>query len=170
MPSVQGQASCGPTAVAILADWEKGAGWNKDDLIRYSEQNYLNDQGSLRAGGGMTAPKLLKLISGYSGGTLSASNIYGSGDNTQVLKNLIDSGKRAIIVCQYTSYVVTHYSSGTHFIVICGYETIDGVLYFYYADPYYAAGGRSLLRVAASTLSASMSMVAREPRCIVVMN
>lgn len=168
--TIWGQSSCGPTAVAILADWQKGVSWNKDNLILYSEKNYLNDQGSLRGGGGMTAPMMLKLISGYSGGKLTARNIYGSGKTAQTLKEQIDKGNRSIIVCQYTNTVVTHYYSGTHFVVVCGYEYINGVLYFYYADPYYGAGGRSLLTVRADTLAASMDMVVREPKCIIVMD
>lgn len=168
--SIWGQASCGPTAVAILVDWQKGLSWNKDDLILYSEKNRLNDQGSLRGGGGMTAPKLQSLISGYSGGKVTASNIYTGSNTAQILKEQIDKGNRSIVVCQYTSAIVTHYSSGTHFVVVCGYEVIDGVLYFYYADPYYSYGGRSLLRVKGSVLAASMDMVTREPRCIIVVD
>lgn len=167
---IWGQASCGPTAVAILATWQAGTPWNKDELILYAEKNSLNDQGSLRKAGGMTAPMMLKLISGYSGGKLTALNIYGTGSTADVLKAQIDKGNRSIIVCQYTSKVVTHYNSGTHFVVVCGYEYSDGELYFYYADPYYSNGGRSLLMVKASTLAASMDMVKREPRCIIVLN
>lgn len=165
---IVGRSACGTTAVAILCNWQKNAVWNKDDLIEYSEKHALNDQGSLRGKGGMTAPKMIKLINGYSDGKFSAKNIYGSGSTSSVLKKQIDSKKRAIVVVQYTSYPVTHYASGTHFLVICGYEYIDGSLYFYYADPYYGGGERSLLRIRSDTLATSMNMVAIEPRCIIV--
>lgn len=164
--SIYGQAACGPTAAAILANSQLGLGWSKDDLIVYCENNKLNDQGSLRYGGGITAPNLMKAINGFSGGTVTASNIYAS-DPASILKKQIDAGNRSIVVVQYTSTIVTHYNSGTHFVVICGYENIGGVLYFYYADPYYISGGRSLLRVNASVLAASMNMVSIEPRCII---
>ena len=164
--NIWGQASCGPTAAAILTNYQLGTSWAKDDLILYCEKNKLNDQGSLRAGGGITAPNLIKMIQGYSGGKITASNVYGS-DPATILKRLVDKGERSIVVVQYTSSIVTHYNSGTHFVVICGYEYIGGALYFYYADPYYSYNGRSLLRVNASTLAASMNMVVREPRCII---
>lgn len=164
--SIYGQASCGPTAAAILVNSQLGLGWSKDNMIKYCESKRLNDQGSLRYGGGITAPNLIKAINGFSGGKVTASNVFGA-DPASRLKKLIDQGNRSIVVVQYTSYIVTHYSSGTHFVVICGYEYIGGVLYFYYADPYYSYGGRSLLRVNASVLAASMNMVCIEPRCII---
>lgn len=164
--SIFGQASCGPTAAAILVNSQLGLGWSKDNMIKYCESKRLNDQGSLRYGGGITAPNLIKAINGFSGGKVTASNVFGA-DPASRLKKLIDQGNRSIVVVQYTSYIVTHYSSGTHFVVICGYEYIGGVLYFYYADPYYSYGGRSLLRVNASVLAASMNMVCIEPRCII---
>lgn len=167
--SIYGRSACGPTAAAILVNGQKHEKWNKDDLILYTEKMRLNDQGSLRGGGGVTAPNMLKLINGYSNGKYTAKNIYAS-DPASILKKQIDSGNRAIVVVQYTSYIVTHYASGTHFVVICGYETIDGRLYFYYADPYYGGGPRSLLRVDAGTLAASMNMVSIEPRCIITLD
>lgn len=168
---IYGQASCGPTAAAILVNWQLNEDWSKDDLIRFCERNGLNDQGSLRGGGGMTAPRLIELIDRFSGGVYKATNIYGEGgvgNTAGKLKDCIDRSKRALVVVQYTSQPVTHYSSGTHFIVVCGYEYIDGALYFYYADPYYGNGNRSLLRIHSSTLAASMDMVAREPRCMII--
>ena len=166
---IAGYSACGPAAASILINSEKNQSYNKDDLILFSEKNYLNDQGSLRGGGGMTAPKLLELIKGYSKGKYSARNIYDS-NCASVLKKQIDSGHRAIVVVQYTSSIVTHYSSGTHYVVVCGYEYINGTLYFYYADPYYGNGGRSLLRVSASILQSSINMVVREPKAIIVLN
>lgn len=166
---IAGYAACGPTSVAILVNSEKNELWNKDNLILYSERNYLNNQGSLRSGGGMTAPKLLELIKGFSNSKYTGKNIY-SNNCANILKKQIDSNHRAIVVVQYTSTIVTHYNSGTHFVVVCGYEYINGQLYFYYADPYYGNGGRSLLRISASTLQRSMSMVTREPRTLIVLN
>ena len=167
--NILGYAACGPASVSILVNSEKNELWNKDDLILYSERNWLNDQGSLRSGGGMTSPKLIQLICNYSRGKYSCRNIYGY-NPAAILKRQIDNGHRAIVVVQYTSQIVTHYASGTHFIVICGYEYIGNNLYFYYADPYYGNGGRSLIRVSASLLTTSMNMVTREPRTILVLN
>lgn len=169
--SIRGQGSCGPAAAAILAVWQRGLLWSKDELILYAEGERLNDQGSLREGGGMTAPMLTRLITGYSGGAVTASNIYSGKNTAQTLKEQIDRGNRAIVLCQYTGgEIVRHYHSGTHYIVVCGYEVADGELYFYYADPYYGDGGRSLRTVRADVLSHSADMVVREPRCIIILN
>ena len=167
--SIAGYSACGPTAVAILVNSEKNARWSKDALILYSERNSLNDQGSLRGGGGMTAPMLLKLISGYSDGKYSAKNIYSSTSNkTSGIKSQIDSGHRVLVVTCYRSSVITS-GGGRHFVVVCGYEYIGGVLYFYYADPYYGNGPRSLRRVSAYTLTTSMANVNNEPKTMIVL-
>ena len=164
---IYGKKACGPTCATILANYQLGMKWTKDEMIVFCEQNKLNDQGSLTSGGGITAPNLVKLIESYSGGTVKASNVYGA-DPISVLKGLIDSGKRSIVVSSYRSgKIVAQPDSPAHFVVICGYEYIGGELYFYYADPYFANGGRSLMRVCADTLAASMNYVTKEPRCII---
>lgn len=164
---IYGKKACGPTCATILANYQLGMKWTKDEMIVFCEQNKLNDQGSLTSGGGITAPNLVKLIESYSGGTVKASNVYGA-DPISVLKGLIDSGKRSIVVSSYRSgKIVAQPDSPAHFVVICGYEYIGGELYFYYADPYFANGGRSLMRVSADTLAASMNYVTKEPRCII---
>ena len=164
---IYGKKACGPTTATILANYQLGMKWTKDELITYCEQNKLNDQGSLTNGGGITAPNLMKLIESYSGGTVKASNLYGA-DPTSILKSLIDSGERSIVVSSYRSgRIVAQKDSPAHFVVICGYEYIGGELYFYYADPYFGNGGRSLMRVSAQTLAASMELVTKEPRCII---
>ena len=170
--SIAGYAACGPAAVAILVNSEKGISWSKDELIRYSERHCLNDQGSLRGGGGMTAPRLLELIKDYSGGQYTAKNKYSYYSSYPVggIKNEIDAGHRCLVVVQYTSSIVTYRGSSTHFVVVCGYEYINGLLYFYYADPYYGNGGASLKRVSAYTLNTSMSIVNIEPRTLIVLN
>ena len=176
-----GRAACGPTAAAILVNSEKGTNWSKDDLINYSHNHYLVDQGYngslLTAGSGMTARKVVNLINGYSGGKYTARNIYSSRPNTQVLKEQIDNGKRAIVVCRYTGFgsIVSSYNAGTHFVVICGYEYINGVLYFYYADPFYGTVNSqfsaTLLRVGGNTLSNAMEYCwNKEPRCIITLD
>ena len=176
-----GRAACGPTAAAILVNSEKGTNWSKDDLITYSHSHYLVDQGYtgslLTAGSGMTAPKLVSLINGYSGGKYTARNIYNTTPNTQMLKEQIDKGKRAIVVCRYTGFsnIVSSYNGGTHFVVVCGYEYINGVLYFYYADPFYGSVGSqysaSLFRVGGNTLSNAMEYCwNKEPRCIITLD
>ena len=164
---IYGKKACGPTTATILANYQLGLKWTKDELITYCEQNKLNDQGSLTSGGGITAPNLMKLIESYSGGTVSASNLYGN-DPISILKDLIDNAERSIVVSSYRSgRIVAQKDSPAHFVVICGYEYIGGELYFYYADPYFGNGGRSLMRVSAQTLAASMELVTKEPRCII---
>ena len=179
--SLWGRAACGPTAAAILVNSQMGVNWNKDDLINYSHSHYLVDQGYtgslLTAGSGMTAPKLVSLINGYSGGKYTAKNVYGTGGNTSVLKKLIDNGQRAIVVVRYTSFgnIVASYNGGTHFVVICGYEYINGELYFYFADPFYGSVGSqystTICRVHSNTLSYAMEYSgSREPKCIITVS
>ena len=164
---IYGKKACGPTTATILANYQLGLKWTKDELITYCEQNKLNDQGSLTSGGGITAPNLMKLIESYSGATVKASNLYGN-DPISILKDLIDNAERSIVVSSYRSgRIVAQPDSPAHFVVICGYEYIGGELYFYYADPYFGNGGRSLMRVSAQTLAASMELVTKEPRCII---
>ena len=164
---IYGKKACGPTSATMLVNYQLGMKWTKDELIQFCEQNHLNDQGSLTSGGGITATNLVKLIESYSGGTISASNIYGD-DSAAILKGLVDNGQRSIVVASYRSgNIVAQPDSPAHFVVICGYEYIDGELYFYYADPYFGNGGRSLMRVSAQTLAASMNYVTKEPRCII---
>ncbi len=167
---IYGKKACGPTSAVMLVNYQLGTKWTKDELIVFCEQNDLNDQGSLTNGGGITAPSLMKLIESYSGGTVSASDVYGS-DSAAILKGLIDNGDRSIVVTSYRSgRIVAQPDSPAHFVVICGYEYIDGELYFYYADPYFAGGGRSLMRVSAQMLEASMNYVTKEPRCIITVS
>ena len=164
---IYGKKACGPTSATILVNYQLGMKWTKDELILFCEQNQLNDQGSLRSGGGITAPNLIKLIESYSGGTVKANNVYGS-DPSSILKDLIDNGERSIVVASYRSgKIVAQGNSPAHFVVICGYEYIDGELYFYYADPYFSENGRSLFRVSASTLAGAIDLVTKEPRCII---
>ena len=165
---IYGFSACGPAAATILVNSQLGLSWNKDDLLVYCERNRLNDQGSLRYGGGITAPKLIRAINGFSGGKVKAQNLYGR-DPASIVKKQLDSGKRSLVVVRYTSYITVG-RGGTHFVVVCGYEYIGGVLYFYYADPFYGQGGRSLLRVPASTLAYSMNTVYIEPRCIITVS
>ena len=164
---IYGKKACGPTSATMLVNYQLGMNWTKDELITFCEQNKLNDQGSLESGGGITAPNLVKLINSYSGETITARNVYGD-DSTSILKWLIDNGQRSIVVTSYRSYkIVTQPDSPAHFVVICGYEYIDGELYFYYADPYFGNGGKSLMKVSAKTLATSMNYVTNEPRCII---
>ena len=165
---IYGFSACGPAAATILVNGQLGLSWNKDDLLVYCERNRLNDQGSLRYRGGITAPKLIRAINGFSGGKVKAQNLYGR-DPASIVKKQLDSGKRSLVVVRYTSYITVG-RGGTHFVVVCGYEYIGGVLYFYYADPFYGQGGRSLLRIPASTLAYSMNTVYIEPRCIITVS
>jgi hypothetical protein len=97
---IYGKKACGPTSATILVKYQLGKKWTKDELIVFCERNNLNDQGSLRSGGGITAPKLIELIESYSGATIKASNVYGD-DSASILKKLIDSGNRSIVVASY---------------------------------------------------------------------
>lgn len=172
--SIAGWAACGSTAATILMNSEKNMDWNKDDLLVYTENHKLNDQGSLRyGGGGMTANRIVELIDGYSEGQYSVENIYGDKPCDIILKQL-KSGHRCLVAVRYVSDIVgwDRYNgrlSGTHFVVVCGYETVDGVTKFIYADPYYGDGGRSLKRVDKDLLTRSMNLVNTEPKTLIVL-
>lgn len=164
----EGYSACGPTAAVILLNAEKNSGLHKDDLIQYSIKHNLNNQGSLMSMiGGMTSANVVKLISAYG---YNARNIYDSlVKPSSLLKQQIDSGKRAIVLVKYSGGIQR--SEGVaHFVVICGYKYINEKLCFYYADSYYSSGeGRSLMKISANTLDASMSGAFSEPNTILVL-
>ncbi|MCD8095384.1 MAG: C39 family peptidase [Ruminococcus sp.] len=168
---IAGYSACGPTAIAILVNSEKGESWDKDELIRYSQKHDLDDQGSLLGGGGMTAPKLLELVEGYSDGKYSAENVYDSTDDKiGGIISQLDSSHRVLAVVCYKNRTILRSGGRRHFIVICGYEAIGSTLYFYYADPYYGNGASGLKAISASLLEASMKNVDDEPRTMIVLN
>lgn len=164
----EGYSACGPTSAAILLNNEKGLNLHKDDLIKYSIKHNLNNQGSLVSmTGGMTSANVIKLISAYG---YNAINIYdNSVKPSGLLKHQIDSEKRAVVLVKYRGGIQR--SEGVaHFVVICGYKYINEKLCFYYADSYYSSGeGRSLMKISANTLDASMSGTFSEPNTILVL-
>lgn len=164
----KGYSACGPTAAAILLNSEKNENLSKDDLIKYAKKHNLSDQGSLTSHiGGMTSPNVIKLIKAYG---YNVSNIYNSSVNpSHIIKNQIDSGKRVIALVRYNGSI--NQSEGVaHFVVVCGYRHTNGKLCFYYADSYYSSGeGRSLMKVSANTLDASVSGTFSEPNTILVL-
>ncbi|MBQ2581066.1 MAG: hypothetical protein II574_05500, partial [Ruminococcus sp.] len=100
-----GTSACGPTAAVVLALYDKGLQWDKDELIIFSEKNNLCDQGSMSSGvgeGGMSAPMVIKMISMYSNGELTAKNLYSDKEKpSDVCKKLIDQGKHSILSVRY---------------------------------------------------------------------
>lgn len=142
----------GAVAAAALVNSEKSRKWDKAELI--SARDVMN-----------CGSDLVKLINSYSGGDLIAENI--SGDTVSTLKNNIDEGKRVLISVRYDNGVVDYdYSdylgrtSGTQYIVVCGYadDDTDGMC-FYCCDPFYGQGGRSLCAVSASAIDSSYALV-----------
>lgn len=166
--SYRGWSACGPATVTILLNSEKKADVHKDELVRTAKRKHLEDQGSVtKNGGGMTSPKLIKLINcfGY-----TAKNLYKSSVKpSKIIKKQIDSGKRCLILVKYSGGIMPD-SGAAHFVVVCGYREIGGKLYFYYADPYYNfSGGRSILSVSSSLLNSSVSRKFSEPNTILVL-
>ena len=169
---INGVTACGPTAVTILIDWEKQTDTSKDDLIRYSKEHDLEDQGAIdKPHGGMTAPRLIELTDGYYKGEITAKNIYND-KPLQTLDEQIDSGHRALVAVRYTwndLIVADNPYSGVHFVIVCGYEDEEKGRSYYYADPYYGNGGHSLLKVSANKLENSMKQVNSEPKTLIVL-
>lgn len=167
--SVDGFSACGPTAAAILVDWEKNEKTDKDALIRYAEQHGFDNQGKLSSqNGGMTADKVVELINSYYKGLYTAKNVYNDLPAAK-LTELIDNGHRAMISVKYTGQIVENNPSAlVHFVVVCGYEDRDDGRYFYYADPFYANGGRSLFVVSSKLIENSMKSITNEPATMIV--
>lgn len=168
---LSGDTACGPTAATIILNYDKGEHYNKDELIRYTEENGLADQGSIMSEeGGMTAPMILKLIESYSQGRYHAKNMYSDKVKPSVmLKEIIDSGKHSILSVRYAYGVVHHLNSVIHFICPCGYIMQEGQLYFYYADTTLNSDA-DLMMVSASEIDRSVAQVNTEPKCIIVLD
>ena len=169
-----GTSACGPTAAVVLALYDKGLSWDKDELIIFSERNNLCDQGSMSGGvgeGGMTAPMVVKLFNLYSGGKLTAQNLYSDKEKPSVTcKRLIDQGKHSILSVRYAWGIVHHPYSIVHFVEPSAYVVEDGKLYFFYGDTGYGKGSKSLVKVAADELDQSVAKVEEEPKCIIALD
>ena len=169
-----GTSACGPTAAVVLALYDKGLQWDKDELIIFSEKNNLCDQGSMSSGvgeGGMSAPMVIKMISMYSNGELTAKNLYSNKEKpSDVCKKLIDQGKHSILSVRYAWGIVHHPYSIVHFVEPSAYTIEDGKLYFYYGDTGYGKGSKSLVKVAADELDQSVAKVEEEPKCIIALD
>ena len=169
-----GTSACGPTAAVVLALYDKGLQWDKDELIIFSEKNNLCDQGSMSSGvgeGGMSAPMVIKMISMYSNGELTAKNLYSDKEKPSVIcQKLIDQGKHSILSVRYAWGIVHHPYSIVHFVEPSAYTIEDGKLYFYYGDTGYGKGAKSLVKVAADELDQSVAKVDSEPKCIIALD
>ena len=169
-----GTSACGPTAAVVLALYDKGLQWDKDELIIFSEKNNLCDQGSMSSGvgeGGMSAPMVIKMIRMYSNGELTAKNLYSDKEKpSDVCKKLIDQAKHSILSVRYAWGIVHHPYSIVHFVEPSAYTIEDGKLYFYYGDTGYGKGSKSLVKVAADELDQSVAKVEEEPKCIIALD
>lgn len=178
--TIYGPSACGPTAACILVNNEKNKSWDKDTLIQLSEAMGYNDQGNLQSlSGGMTGPKVAKLINEYSGGELIAENVFDP-DSINALKSWINKGHRVITSVRYIEsqgIVDTdtfESASGpaetsTHFVVVCGYYDNGVQCTFFFADPYYVYGGDALSSVDSQLLARSIALVNTEPQTMIVL-
>lgn len=177
---IYGQSACGPTAACILVNNEKKLSWDKDVLIQVSEAMGYNDQGNLQSlEGGMTGPRVVKLINEYSGGELIAENVFDP-DSLNKLKELINGGHRVITSVRYleSQGIVESdkfkteqgkVDTSTHFVVMCGYYENNGQCTFFFADPYYNYGGDALSSVDSKLLEKSISNVNTEPQTMIIL-
>lgn len=177
---IYGQSACGPTAACILVNNEKHLGWDKDVLIQVSEAMGYNDQGNMQSlEGGMTGPRVVKMINEYSGGELIAENVFDP-DSLNTLKSWISKGHRVITSVRYleskgivdTDKFKTddgEAETSTHFVVMCGYYENNGQCTFFFADPYYNYAGDALSSVDSKLLEKSISMVNTEPQTMIVL-
>lgn len=178
--AIYGPSACGPTAACILVNNEKNKNWDKDTLIQLSESMGYNDQGNLQSlSGGMTGPKVAKLINEYSGGELIAENVFDA-DSINALKSWINKGHRVLTSVRYiesqgiVDMDTFESASGpaetsTHFVVVCGYYDNGMQCTFFFADPYYLYGGDALGSVDSQLLARSIAMVNSEPQTMIVL-
>lgn len=139
-------------AAAALVNCQKLYKWDKYEL--------KDAAGTLGTG-----EDYVKLIEEYSGGDLIAEKK--TPISAENLVSYIKEGRRILLPVRYydgiADFDYSEYygiSSGTQYVVVCGYETEeDGGILFYCCDPFYGTGGRSLVSVRADTLVASAELV-----------
>ncbi|SEL20012.1 hypothetical protein [Ruminococcus albus] len=139
-------------AAAALVNCQKLYKWDKYEL--------KDAAGTLGTG-----EDYVKLIEEYSGGDLIAEKK--TPISAENLVSYIKEGRRILLPVRYydgiADFDYSEYygiSSGTQYVVVCGYETEeDGGILFYCCDPFYGTGGRSLVSVSADTLVASAELV-----------
>ncbi|SFD06831.1 hypothetical protein [Ruminococcus albus] len=139
-------------AAAALVNCQKLYNWDKYEL--------KDAAGTLGTG-----DDFVKLIEEYSGGDLIADRKTSFSAND--LASCIDEGNRILLAVRYYEGIADfdysdYYgiSSGTQYVVVCGYEVEEeGDILFYCCDPFYGTGGRSLVSVSADTLVASAELV-----------
>lgn len=170
-----GYSGCGPACLHMMLRnislYETEANIpDYETLLYYAEDCGYADQGSLLTwDGGMSFDMLAALAKEVYG--LEMVNAYDySRKPSEVIKELIDSGKQAIVLVKHENGEIVDAGDLSHFILVTGYTEIDGNLHFIYANSYYTEDvdhGNPLLHVSADWLDISAGAQFSEPNSII---
>lgn len=168
-----GKSACGAACLYMLANNAKvmdNMFTTYDSLLTYAEQNGYNNQGSLYSdSGGMDCNVLMKLASdAYS---MNLVNKYSENEAPSVtVKNIIDSGKQAIVLVKRNGGdLIAEYVGFPHFVLVTGYQETEKETLFFYADSYYfddITEPASLKYVSAPLFNDTVSAKFDEPNAI----
>lgn len=160
---VCGAGACGVSSLVSLVNSQKGTNWQKDDVINYVNKKkfYIDLPLTNWNTHGMDYKDIMQTINSYSNGKFKSKNVT-RWNASKVLKENIDKGKTCLI---------NYYHSGgqNHAIVICGYEYINGEIYFYHTDSGYMGYNLPLFRMRGKDLEGRYHNVVGEPRCILTL-
>ena len=136
-----GYSACAPACLYMM---HKTAGLQPknvsaasyDGLLRLAEEYGYADQGSLYSlGGGMTADALIRFAKDMYGADLV--NMYSNDKKpADVIKEIIDSGKQAIVLVHQEHGEVVDSGDKAHFVLFTGYTETDGAIEFIFANSY----------------------------------
>lgn len=169
-----GYSGCGPACLHMMirniSSYETANIPDYETLLYYAEDNGYADQGSLLPwGGGMSFDMLAVLAKEVYG--FEMVNAYdNSRKPSEIVKELIDSGKQAIVLVKHENGKIVDAGDLSHFILVTGYMEIDGDLHFIYANSYYTENvdhGNPLMHVSADWLDISAGAQFAEPNSII---
>lgn len=169
-----GYSGCGPACLHMMEKYSgirpKVAGISTyDQLLDHAELYGYADQGSLYdLGGGMTSDALRRFAHDVYGAEL-VNGYDTSRKPTDILKDLIDSGKQAIVLINQENGQMVDSSDKSHFVLFTGYVEDEGKLQFIYANSYAEANitfGYPLSMVDAELVNISAGGKFDEPNAI----
>lgn len=170
---------CTPTSVIMAVNGDKNEKWNLYYVAAYAAasglqsqilqgnwaNNYRMANGNWYIPRGMIAPDAVKLVSKYSGGKYTATNLYPT--NTTYSYNQIYEILKEQLAADHRVVVMRLLPGGaTHASTVIGYYYSNGILYFNVLDPIYGK-----LTLSAYTLAYQINGTIRiEPRAMIIIN
>ena len=157
--------ACTPTSVTMVVNGDKKAGWVLSNVVKYAVNNGLQNQ-QLRNGLGMTAPYAVELVSKYSGGKYTATNLYPTGTTystdkiCDIIKTQLAKGHRVAVMKRLSS-------GSTHASTVYGYYYSGSTIHFKLIDPY---GGYYVDYTGTALANEINNTIAIEPKMILIVN